>query len=292
MGDNYYLGDRNGVRTPMQWSPDRNAGFSMANPQQLYLPVVIDPEYHYESINVENQQRNLSSLLWWFKRAIAMRKRIKALGRGTTDFLFPDNAKVLVFIRTFKEETILIVANLSKLFQVVELDLSKYAGFTPQTTYSLIKFPVIRETPYVLTMGPYNYIWLYLRKIDETAAVREERSVPELRTFRTDWSRVFQGTAREKLEADVLPGYLRQCRWFGGKAGTIREIKIVESIPVGNTDSPYLLFLEVSYIEGQQELYLLPVSFVISKKSEQGAEAAAAGGSSAASSQRGGDRTF
>ena len=102
MGDNYYLGDRNGVRTPMQWSPDRNAGFSKANPQKLYLPVIIDPEYHYESVNVENQQRNPSSLLWWMKRAIAMRKRFKAFGRGTMEFLFPDNPKVLAFVRTYQ----------------------------------------------------------------------------------------------------------------------------------------------------------------------------------------------
>ncbi len=105
MGDNYYLGDRNGVRTPMQWSPDRNAGFSKANPQKLYLPVIIDPEYHYESVNVENQQRNPSSLLWWMKRAIAIRKRLKSPGRGTMEFLFPENSKVLAFIRSYKDES-------------------------------------------------------------------------------------------------------------------------------------------------------------------------------------------
>ncbi|MCK4796858.1 MAG: maltose alpha-D-glucosyltransferase, partial [Spirochaetes bacterium] len=122
MGDNYYLGDRDGVRTPMQWSPDRNAGFSKTNPHKLYLPVVIDPEYHFESMNVENQERNLSSLLWWMKRVIDMRKKYKAFGRGGINFLTPRNAKVLSFIREYENEFILVVINLSRFSQVVELD--------------------------------------------------------------------------------------------------------------------------------------------------------------------------
>ena len=128
MGDNFYLGDRNGVRTPMQWSPDRNAGFSKANPQQLYLPITIDPEYHYEAINVENQQKNLSSLLWWTRRVIAMRKNFKAFSRGSLEFLHPENSKVLAFLREHEDETILVVVNLSRFSQAVELDLSRFAG--------------------------------------------------------------------------------------------------------------------------------------------------------------------
>ncbi len=118
MGNNVYLGDRNGVRTPMQWNPDRNAGFSRANSQQLYLPVIIDPEYHYESINVETQLQNPSSLLCWMKRFIALRKRYKAFGRGTTEFLHPDNRKVMAFVRRYQDECLLIVANLSRYVQV------------------------------------------------------------------------------------------------------------------------------------------------------------------------------
>ncbi|MFP4429200.1 MAG: maltose alpha-D-glucosyltransferase, partial [Desulfovermiculus sp.] len=124
MGDNYYLGDRNGVRTPMQWSPDRNAGFSKTNPQQLYLPVIMDPEYHYEVVNVENQDKNPSSLLWWMRRVIAMRKRFKAFGQGNIQFLFPENPKVLAFTRNFGDETILVIINLSRFAQAVSLDLS------------------------------------------------------------------------------------------------------------------------------------------------------------------------
>jgi maltose alpha-D-glucosyltransferase/alpha-amylase len=128
MGDNFYLGDRNGVRTPMQWSPDRNAGFSRANPQKLYLPVIIDPEYHYEALNVESQQNNPSSLLWWMKRTIALRKRFKAFSRGSMEFLYPDNRNVLTFLRRYEEETILVVANLSHAAQHVELDLAQFEG--------------------------------------------------------------------------------------------------------------------------------------------------------------------
>ena len=125
MGDNFYLGDRNGVRTPMQWSADLNAGFSKTNPQKLYLPVIIEPLYHYEAINVENQQNDPSSLLWWMKRVIAMRKSFKAFSRGSIEFLYPTNTKILAFTRRLGDEILLITANLSGRTQATELDLSK-----------------------------------------------------------------------------------------------------------------------------------------------------------------------
>src|SRR5215510_2626042 len=128
MGDNIYLGDRNGVRTPMQWSADRNAGFSRANPQRLYLPLVIDPEFYYASVNVETQRNNPQSLLWWMKRLIALRQRHPAFGRGSLEILSPENSKVLALLRKHENETILVVANLSRFTQYVELDLSAYEG--------------------------------------------------------------------------------------------------------------------------------------------------------------------
>jgi len=269
MGDNYYLGDRNGVRTPMQWSPDRNAGFSKANPQRLYLPVVIDPEYHYETVNVENQQRNPSSLLWWVKRIVAMRKRFKAPGRGDLEFLFPENPKVLAFIRTYQKERILVVANLSKYFQVAELDLSKFSGSVPEQPFSPTKFPPIRESPYVLTLGPHNYLSLLLRKAEETVSVGAGKPVPELHTG-ANWGAVFQGETRERLENEILRNYVKNCRWFGGKAGMIRELNIAESVPLfDNSEVTYLLFLDVKYVGGEQDLYLLPVSFALTKKTDQ-----------------------
>ncbi|MEF8888542.1 MAG: maltose alpha-D-glucosyltransferase, partial [Desulfohalobiaceae bacterium] len=162
MGDNYYLGDRNGVRTPMQWSPDRNAGFSMVNPQQLYLPVIMDPEYHFESLNVENQTQNPSSLLWWTRRVIATRRRFQAFGRGDIEYLLPDNHKVLAFIRKYGEERILVVINLSRFPQVAELDLSAYAGYIPVEVFSGNRFPKIRESAYVFTLGVHDYFWFSL----------------------------------------------------------------------------------------------------------------------------------
>jgi maltose alpha-D-glucosyltransferase/alpha-amylase len=271
MGDNYYLGDRNGVRTPMQWSPDRNAGFSTANPQKLYLPIIIDSEYHYEALNVENQQRNPSSLLWWMKRVIAMRKRFKAFGRGSLEFLLPENAKVLAFIRKYEGESVLVVANLSRFFQVVELDLSKYSGSIPEEVASQNRFPSIKESPYVLTLGPHNYIWLLLKK-EEEVSIDVEKAIPELRVP-TNWEAVLEGEAQKTLEDEVLPKYLRSCRWFGGKARTIRKISIVEKIPImRDSDYSYALILSVRYTEGAQDLYLLPVSFALTRKAEQALE--------------------
>jgi maltose alpha-D-glucosyltransferase/alpha-amylase len=269
MGDNYYLGDRNGVRTPLQWSPDRNAGFSRANPQKLYMPIIIDPEYHYESLNIENQQRNSSSLLWWMKRVIAMRKRFKAFGRGALEFLLPDNPKILAFIRKYEDESILVLANLSRYFQVAELDLSSYAGCVPEEVASQNRFPIVRESPYVLTLGPHNYIWLLLKKKAETISISGEKILPELRVA-TNWETVLKGETRERLENEIFPKYLEGCRWFGGKAKTIRGISIVESIPfVKNSDASYALILEVKYTEGAPNLYLLPLSFAVTRKGEQ-----------------------
>src|SRR6266403_2255737 len=162
MGDNFYLGDRNGCRTPMQWSADRNAGFSKANPQQLYLPITIDPEYHYEAVNVENQQKNLSSLLWWMRRVIAMRKNYKAFSRGSLEFLFPENPKVLAFLRRHEEETILVVVNLSRFSQAAELDLSRFAGCSLMEVFSQNFFPRIKKSPYVITLGPHSHYWFVL----------------------------------------------------------------------------------------------------------------------------------
>src|SRR5213595_1042461 len=156
MGDNIYLGDRNGVRTPMQWSADRNAGFSRANPQKLYLPAIIDPEYHYESLNVDGQQNNPHSLLWFHKRLLANRKRYQAFGRGDLTFLHPENYKVLAFVRRYKDEQILVIANLSRFAQHVELNLREYLGLVPVELSGQVEFPPAGEGPYSLSLGPYG----------------------------------------------------------------------------------------------------------------------------------------
>ncbi|HEX7678209.1 MAG TPA: maltose alpha-D-glucosyltransferase, partial [Thermoanaerobaculia bacterium] len=164
MGDNIYLGDRNGVRTPMQWSPDRNAGFSRANPQRLYMPVVIDPQYHYEQVNVEQQQTSPYSLLWWMKRLIAQRNRYQAFGRGTMEFLHPENRKVLAFVRRYRDETILVVANLSRLVQCFDLDLAAFQGMTPVELSGGTRFPEIGDRPYFLNLGPFAFYWFSLER--------------------------------------------------------------------------------------------------------------------------------
>src|ERR1051326_3619003 len=180
MGDNFYLGDRNGCRTPMQWSPDRNAGFSRANPQQLYLPVTIDPEYHYEAVNVENQQKNLSSLLWWMRRVIAMRKNYRAFSRGSLEFLLPENAKVLAFLRRVEDEAVLVVVNLSRFAQPAELNLAKYSGCVPMEVFSRNRFPAIRKSRYPLTLGPHAYYWFILQSSSAVNRTRKRARTPAI----------------------------------------------------------------------------------------------------------------
>src|ERR1700727_3084901 len=162
MGDNIYLGDRNAVRTPMQWNSDRNAGFSDANPQRLFLPVIIDPEYHSQAINVEAQTQNANSLLWWMRRLIALRQRYKAFGRGSLEILLPDNRKVFAFIRRLGDERILCVFNLSRHVQCVELDLSEFRGAVPVELSGNQEFPPIGDLPYFITLGSHGFFWFSL----------------------------------------------------------------------------------------------------------------------------------
>jgi maltose alpha-D-glucosyltransferase/alpha-amylase len=166
MGDNTYLGDRNGVRTPMQWTSDRNARFSRADPARLYSPVIMDPIYGYQAVNVEAQERDPSSLLQWMKNLVGLRKLFAAFGLGTMEFLYPANRKVLAYLRRHEADTILCVANLSRAVQPVELDLAPFAGFTPVEILGYTEFPVIGERLYFLTLGPYGFYWFELQPGD------------------------------------------------------------------------------------------------------------------------------
>jgi maltose alpha-D-glucosyltransferase/alpha-amylase len=163
MGDNIYLGDRNGVRTPMQWSGDRNAGFSRADPARIYSPVITDPVYGYQAVNVDAQERETSSLLHWMKNLIRLRRLFKAFGRGTLEFLGPSNQKVLAYVRRYERDVILCVANLSRSVQPVQLDLSAFAGLTPVEMMGYTDFPPIGAEPYFLTLGPYDFYWFELQ---------------------------------------------------------------------------------------------------------------------------------
>jgi maltose alpha-D-glucosyltransferase/alpha-amylase len=272
MGDNIYLGDRNGVRTPMQWSGDRNAGFSRANSQRLYLPIIVDPEYHYEAVNVEAQQNNPSSLLWWMKRLIALRKRFLSFSRGTIEFLYPENRKVLAYLRRHGDERILVVANLSRQAQYVELDLAEFKGMTPLELFGQTEFPPIGELPYLLTLGPYSFYWFSLCFIKEETIEPSTRpvdaAVPTIRV-RGGWETVFHRDNRERLER-VLPGYLRDRRWFAGKARRIQTVALRDAVPVGDGAlSARVALVTVEYTEGDPEVYQLPMLFVEGNRAEQ-----------------------
>lgn len=160
MGDNVHLPDRDGVRTPMQWSAEPNAGFSSATPELLYSPLIIHAEYHYQSTNVEAQQANPSSFLWWMKRALALRKQFSVFGRGDIEFLHPENGHVIAFLRQYKGVTILVIGNLSKIGQLVELDLGRFYLSTPVDLFGHTLFPIIGNEPYAISLGPYGFFWL------------------------------------------------------------------------------------------------------------------------------------
>ena len=261
MGDNIYLGDRNGVRTPMQWSSDRNAGFSRANPQKLYLPIIIDPEYHYEALNVEAQQNNPSSLLWWMKRLIALRKQFQSFGRGSIEWLRPANSKVLAFIRKYKDESVLVVANLSRFVQPVELDLSAYAGMTPEEAFGKSQFPTIGTGPYPLTMGPHSFYWFELTAAP-TVVVSSEPTVealPELRVQKY-WQELTQGAGRDDLE-EVLPAYMQKRRPGGQKRITSCHILDAWAVSPNGLDVE-LVTIRVEFQEGLPETSLLPFTLV------------------------------
>lgn len=258
MGDNFYLGDRNGVRTPMQWSPDRNAGFSKANPQMLYLPIIIDPEYHYEAINVETQEKNLTSFLWWMKRIIAIRKRFKAFSRGEIRFIFSRNNKVLSFARILEEERILVVVNLSRFSQFVELDLSEYRGYVPEEVFSQNRFTAVKDTPYPFTLGPYNHFWFILRKENENAPLSQKPGPAVI--YLEKYSDVFSEKTKQALEQEVLPEYIANCRWYGEKGRTMRKIIISDVFHIPQPGIlARILFIEISYNEGIPQTYFLPL---------------------------------
>jgi maltose alpha-D-glucosyltransferase / alpha-amylase len=267
MGDNFYLGDRNGVRTPMQWSADRNAGFSRANPQRLYLPIIIDPEYHYEAVNVEAQQGNPHSLLWWMKRLIALRKRFKAFGRGTLEFLHPDNHKVLAFVRRYQHECVLVLANLSRFVQGVELDLSPFKGLVPVEIFGRNEFPVVGEAPYFVTLGPHAFYWFALepQRVPAVSLAPQEVRLPMLQTAGA-LENLFLGESKVALEA-ILPTYLNERRWFGGKARKTKAVQLLEAIPVPlEPTEAYITLLQVDYPEGDPDLYMLPLTAAFGKK--------------------------
>jgi maltose alpha-D-glucosyltransferase/alpha-amylase len=277
MGDNIYLGDRNGVRTPMQWSPDRNAGFSRADPQRLYLPPNMDPIYGYESVNVEAQARNPSSLLHWTKRLIAVRKNYKAFGRGSINFLEPGNRKILAYVREWQDETILCVVNLSRTAQPVELDLSAFKGRVPVELLGRTAFPPIGDLPYLLTLQGYGtYGFRLATDVDVPYWHEDLLARPELPVLvLTEGWLTFSGgrasastvrgaisaATQEQLQHKVLAPYLAAKRWFAAKGHRITRIELLEQGEWNIAQGSWLLTILQVHCEGlAPQLYFLPLA--------------------------------
>ena len=267
MGDNIYLGDRNGVRTPMQWNSDRNAGFSKAVPAKLYLPVIMDPVWGYQAINVEAQQTDASSLLHWTRNMIALRKLFQVFGRGTLEFLHPENRKILAYIRDHEREdgsseTVLCVANLSRFAQPVALDLANFAGRQPVEMLGYVSFPAVTDKPYPLTLAPYSFLWLELQPAaplmevpSETVAQTIQASAPAAPTDISSW---MSGEHLQSIES-LLPAYIAKQRWFGSKSLGIRSARVVSWSVVGEA-AGVLALTEVTLEDDTTGLYQLPLA--------------------------------
>jgi maltose alpha-D-glucosyltransferase/alpha-amylase len=261
MGDNIYLGDRNGVRTPMQWTPDRNGGFSRADPAKLYAPTIMDPVYGYESVNVEAQSRSLSSLLSATKRLISVRKSTLAFGRGTMTFIRPVNRSVLCYVRQYRDEIILCVANLSRSAQATELDLSAWKDRVPQEMLGRTHFPAIGELPYMITLSPYGFYWFQLREREESKHV-EPSPVPEFETLVVPLGATWMSLARTRgvFEHDVLPGHLARTRWYPERSAKAIHPTLTSAVPfcdIGD-NRPWLAFFETTQ-RGATTRYVLPM---------------------------------
>ena len=271
MGDNIYLGDRNGVRTPMLWSSDRNAGFSRATPARLYSPVIMDPILGYEAINVEAQQGDPSSLLSWMRNMIALRKLFRVFGRGSLEFLNPSNRKVLAYLRRYEDQQVLCVANLSRFAQPVSLELPDLQGATPVEMLGYVDFPPIGKQPYSLTLGPYGFLWLEIHGQPENVqAAGQLASSP---VVADNWEVLLEGAGKYRLESLVFPEYLPKQRWFGGKARSIHATRIADWMPLPGSDS-VLVLVEVQYKAGEPDTYGLPLGLTVGKDAERMRETA------------------
>ena len=260
MGDNIYLGDRNGVRTPMQWTPDRNGGFSRCDPARLYLPMIMDPVYGYEAVNVEAQSRSLASLLSWTKRLIAVRKSSKVFSRGSLSFIRPTNRSVLVYVRQYEDEVLVCVANLSRSAQAAEIDLSPWRGRRPLELLGRTSFPVIGESSYLVTLAPYGFFWLQLCELSETAAAVPIAPEFETLVVTSGWKSLMQGRSRTVLERDVLPAFLASRRWFSERGNKSIATRIAGSLPLPPSEAELGMALIEAGGRARPATYLLPLA--------------------------------
>ena len=309
MGDNIYLGDRNGVRTPMQWNSDRNAGFSRCDPARLYFPVVMDPIYGYQVINVEAQLSDQSSLLHWTRNMIALRKLFQVFGRGSLRFLNPENRKILAYLRDLDRgdgthETVLCVANLSRFAQPVSLDLAEYAGFEPVEMLGYVPFPTITNAPFALSLAPYSFLWLELQPAsakpetlpdplpgalpDPQLGITENNSANQAATLdllTKGWPGLLAGHGLSLLESSLQAWIPRQ-RWFGAKASKIHSVHVLDWIELPSAETsanssippaifppalfpPALFYVEIGYATGPSDIYQLPLAFSTALDAEE-----------------------
>ena len=283
MGDNVFVGDRNGVRTPMQWSPDRNAGFSRADPQRLYLQPIMDAMYGYEALNVEAQARDSSSLLNWTKRMLAVRKTSHAFGRGKRTFLKPGNRKILAYLSEYEGDTILTVFNLSRAAQPVELDLSAFKGRVPVEMLGRVSFPPVGELPYLLTMPSYGFYWFRLATDVEIPSWHEEgvalQERPTLVLF-DGWTSFFRdrvmpwriGMAermRTQFETDTLPRHIEIQRWYASKGTPVDRARVVDHAVWDSGESSWML--PVLQLDGPAEAstYFMPLALAWEDRDEE-----------------------
>jgi maltose alpha-D-glucosyltransferase/alpha-amylase len=272
MGDNIYLGDRNGVRTPMQWTGDRNAGFSRTDPARLYAPPIMDPVYGYQAINVEAQEGSPFSLLNWMKRLIALRKQTKVFGRGTLEFLRNSNRRILAYVRRYQDEVVLCVANLSRTVQPVELDLSAFKGMTPVEMLGLTEFPRIGDAPYFLTLPAYNFYWFRLQLAPPVLSTQRATDTPVPAAEVSDalpaffmgvaWDTLLDGNVRMLIERESLVPFLQRQRWFGGKARRVRGARFIDWGVRKGQHPVFLTIAEVEYHDGGDERYFIPLAIV------------------------------
>jgi maltose alpha-D-glucosyltransferase / alpha-amylase len=265
MGDNVFLGDRDGVRTPMQWGPDRNGGFSRSDPARLFLPPIMDAVYGYQSVNVEAQSRSPSSLLNWMKRIIAVRRVHQAFGRGDLKFIYPRNRKVFAYLRSYEDETILCVVNLSHSPQPVELDLSEFKGRIPLELLGRSAFPRVGDLPYLLTLQAYGFFWFILKQPSQSEIEPALVVPPEFVTLvlPQGWADLLDRHNRPQLESDILPAFLVTRRWFAAKNRHIRRTAVVGQAEfAGQSDRWLTLLVDVAFADGSTQRYHLPLAAV------------------------------